>query len=133
MYAANHYVRVKGHMYVAGELLPEDVDKEKIAWLLEKGAIREVAPNPGPAQISPAFEKPDAAEETPAEERSEEIPDEEDLTDEPADEPADELRSVIVEEEAPEINVMDGVVTPEPAKDEKKKPARGRSAKGGNK
>ena len=129
MYAANHYVRVKGHMYVAGELLPEDVEEEKIAWLLEKGAIREVAPKPGPAQIPPVFEKPDVVEEAPEEGSPEEPADEE----VEAEEPVNELPADIVEEEAPEIDVMEGVVTPEPTKEKAKRPARQRSgAKGGS-
>lgn len=124
MYAANHFVRIKGRMYVAGEIIPENLDEEKTAWLLEAGAIREIAPAPG--KMTPPQEDP---------------PGDEPQGDEPVDEPVEEalpeeiveeaLPEETVEEDAPEINVMDGVVAP--AEEKAAKASRRRNGSKGGK
>ena len=79
MYAAKHYVRAGGKLYTAGEILPEDLPREKTDWLLRKGAIElipgtEPAEEPAPVVIEQHAEEPapiedetpaDPAEETP--------------------------------------------------------------------
>jgi hypothetical protein len=111
MYAANHYVRVAGQVYVAGEILPE-MPEDKAAWLLKAGAIREIAPAPG--QVEPA-RATRAREEAP--------PD-------PQEEPAEETPEEEIDEEAEpeEIDVMAGIVT-----ENKPSVSKGTSGKGGRK
>lgn len=42
MYAAKHYVRINRTVLTAGEILPDGLPEEKIAWLLSAGAIYEI-------------------------------------------------------------------------------------------
>lgn len=99
MFAANHYVKVAGKVYVAGEILPE-MPEEKTAWLLSAGAIREIGPAPEPKQPDAADNQPEGGDAgTPepeqAEETAEETPEEE----------------IDEEAEPEEIDVMAGIVT----------------------
>lgn len=89
MYAANHYVRAAGHVYVAGEILPE-LPEDKTRWLLRAGAIQKVGPAPAQEAPARAEEAAPATETEPEEEAPEEI---------------DE------ETEPEEIDVMAGIVT----------------------
>ena len=92
MYVATHYVRVNGKMYTRGEILPEGLPAEKIAWYQKTGAIEEVAPASGAE---------DPQEETLSEQEHD---DQETESFEEVEEPDEEL------EEAPEIDVMAGIV-----------------------
>ena len=98
MYLANHYVRVGGKMFKRGERIPEGLPQDKIDWLLSAGAIKEIAP----ASLGEPEEVPEETEDT-------------------ADEADDEA-------EAPEIDVMSGIVAGE-AEEEPKKATRRASAK----
>lgn len=107
MYMANHYVRVNGTVYVKGECITEDLPAEKEAWLLRAGAIRVMEDH---RQELPAQE--------PAPEPEEEAEDVEEACADPEAEEADE------DVEAPEIDVMAGIVTPEPQHEQKQKHVR---------
>lgn len=119
MYIAVTYI---GSTYVPGEIISEDTPKEKLDWLKRAGAIREAAPDPEAPVKAELPENNGQAAETPAIEADEQE----------AELPEDEIEE---EAEAPEIDVMDGLVT---APAEEEKPARtaarkssGKAAKGG--
>lgn len=116
-YLAKHYVNIAGQMYTPGEIIDREIAQSKLQRLIRLGAV---APCPGAAVNAkkennapdndpadkPATEETnaeDSAEETEAEEREE------------AEAEADEYE----EADAPEIDVMDGIVaaaeTEEPA------------------
>lgn len=131
MYIAIKYI---GKKYTPGEILPDNLTADEVKWLLEAGAIRKAAPAPGQlAAPEETEEEPEGADDpgTPVAPDDEQEP--ETTEEEPQDEePEDEIDE---EAEAPEIDVMDGLVTA-PAKEEK--PARtaarksaGKAAKGG--
>lgn len=106
MYIAKHYVRVNGKMYTRGETIPDGLSADKVAWLMESGAIEEFAPGYAPEDTAPE------PEEEPKPEQQEEAGT-------PKEEPAEEADD---EAEAPEIDVMAGIV---PGNDEEtEKPAR---------
>lgn len=113
MIIAQRYI---GNRFVPGEILPDDLPKDMLDWLIRSGAAihkaEEAAPEPAPEAEIPA---PTGPAEAPAE-----------------DEPGDE--ELYEDEEAPEIDIMDGLIAPaEPAEPEKEPPRkRGRRAKGGN-
>ena len=113
MYMANHYVRVNGTVYVKGECITEDLPAEKEAWLLRAGAIRVMEDH---RQELPAQEPAPEPEDIP--EPEEEAEDVEEACADPEAEEADE------DVEAPEIDVMAGIVTPEPQHEQKQKPVR---------
>lgn len=116
-YLAKHYVNIAGRMYTPGEIVDREIAQSKLQRLIRLGAV---TPCPGAAvnakeennvpDNNPA-DKPatvetnaeDSAEETEGEEREE------------AEVEADEYE----ETDAPEIDVMDGIVsaaeTDEPA------------------
>lgn len=109
-YVAIHYVRVDGALYTPGEIINADIPEEKEKRLLEKGAIRKTgasfsvprvpAPHDTPAPAEPE-KQPDSAEET--------------VTEETDEEP--EM------EDAPVIDVSDGIIA-EPEADEEKPKAK---------
>lgn len=115
MFIANRYVRAKGKLYKKGERIPDDMPEEKIKWLLESRAVRETAPISAP--VITENETEFQAEETDAAEPETEAgPPPEEETDE--------------EVEAPEIDVMAGIVQEKPEDpEEPKKPARKTSRK----
>lgn len=131
MYIAIKYI---GKKYTPGEILPDNLPADEVKWLLEAGAIRKAAPAPGrPAVPEETEEEPEGTDEpeTPA------VPDDEQEPETTEEEPQDEEPEDEIDEEAeaPEIDVMDGLVT---APAEEKKPARtaarksaGKAAKGG--
>ncbi len=96
MYAAKHYVRAGGKLYTAGEILPEDLPREKTDWLLRKGAI-ELIPGTEPAPV--VIEQP-AEEPAPIEDET------------PAD-PAEETPESEIDEDAEpeEIDAAEGIVS----------------------
>ena len=95
MLIATCYTRINGKMYMRGDEIPDNITEEKKNWLMEAGAIKEVAPAGQPQR---------AAEPT-EESLSEEAEDEtQEAETESAQEEADE------EAEAPEIDVMAGIV-----------------------
>ncbi len=110
MYVANFYI---GRDYTPGEIVPDTLPAETLKRLLDAGAIREVTPAPVP--ITPRTDFQQEAEED-APEAEEDAPEEN-------EEEEDEFE----EAEAPEIDVMDGLVSAEPAETPKRKTA----AKGG--
>lgn len=119
MYIAVTYI---GSRYVPGEIISEDTPKEKLDWLKRAGAIREAAPDPEAPVMAEAPEDKGPEAQAPD-------PEPDDLETEAPEDEIDE------EAEAPEIDVMDGLVT---APAEEKKPARtaarksaGKAAKGG--
>jgi hypothetical protein len=135
MYIATSYI---GRDYTPGEIIRENLPKETIERLLKAGAIRKAAPahaaeeapqEPPETELPPEGEQKDTETEEATEEEAEgaEEP-------ETAEEPEDEIDE---EAEAPEIDVMDGLVPA--AAEEPKKPARtatrkaagGKTAKGG--
>lgn len=94
MYIAKHYVRVNGKMYTRGEAIPDGLSADKVAWLMESGAIEEFAPG---------YVAEDTATE-PEEEPEPEQPEEAKTQEE---EPAEEVDE---DAEVPEIDVMAGIV-----------------------
>ena len=100
MYIAVTYI---GGKYVPGEVIPDDMPMDKLDWLIRAGAVRKAAPDP---DTRPRREE--------AMRQEAEAPD-------PADAPEDENDEDEFddEEEAPEIDVMAGIVQggeEEPAK-----------------
>lgn len=112
MYVANYYI---GRDYTPGEIVPDTLPDETLKRLLDAGAIREVTPAPIPVPIIPRTDFPQEAEE--------DAPEAEENAPEENEEEEDEFE----EAEAPEIDVMDGLVSSEPAETPKRKTA----AKGG--
>lgn len=86
MYIATTYI---GGAYTPGEILPDDFLEEKLAWLIEAGAVRKAESAPS----MPDFE-PEAMVEAEA----------------PQEEPEADTNEIDEEENAPEIDVMDGIV-----------------------
>lgn len=42
MFKANHYVQLNGQLYMAGEIISDDIAKDQEKWLLSVGAITPV-------------------------------------------------------------------------------------------
>lgn len=95
MYIAVTYI---GSRYVPGEIISEDTPKERLNWLKRAGAIREAAPDPEAPVVAGAPEDSGRAVQAPAPESNEQE----------AEAPEDEIDE---EAEAPEIDVMDGIVS----------------------
>lgn len=123
MYLANHYVRINGKMLKRGEKIPEGLPQGKIEWLLSAGAIKEIAPaslgEPEEAPEDTPEDTEDATED--AEDTVQQADGEEPGTEDAAEEADDEA-------EAPEIDVMSGIVAGE-TEEEPKKTTRRTSAK----
>jgi nucleotide-binding universal stress UspA family protein len=119
MYLANHYVRINGKMLKRGEKIPEGLPQGKIEWLLSAGAIKEIAP----ASLGEPEEVPEDTEDATedAEDAAQQAEGEEPGTEDAAEEADDEA-------EAPEIDVMSGIVAGE-TEEEPKKTTRRTSAK----
>ncbi|MBQ8708778.1 MAG: hypothetical protein IJ523_11880 [Succinivibrionaceae bacterium] len=116
MYLANHYVRINGKMLKRGEKIPEGLPQGKIEWLLSAGAIKEIAP----ASLGEPEEVPEDTEDA-TEDAAQQAEGEEPGTEDAAEEADDEA-------EAPEIDVMSGIVAGE-TEEEQKKTTRRTSAK----
>lgn len=111
MFIAVTYI---GSTYVPGEIISEDTPKEKLDWLIRAGAIREAAPDPEtPVKAEPAKDDGLTAQAPDPEPNGQD-----------AEGPEDEIDE---EAEAPEIDVMDGVVAAE--QEEPKKPAKAAARK----
>lgn len=95
MYIANHYVRIGKTVYFKGEVIPENMPAEKINWLVKTGAIHRE-------------EAPVSMQEEPAEVIEDQ--EEERLENTGAMQQLDELDP----EEAPDIDVMAGIVQQQP-------------------
>lgn len=119
MYLANHYVRINGKMLKRGEKIPEGLPQGKIEWLLSAGAIKEIVP----ASLGEPEEVPEDTEDATedAEDAAQQAEGEEPGTEDAAEEADDEA-------EAPEIDVMSGIVAGE-TEEEPKKTTRRTSAK----
>lgn len=112
MYVANYYI---GRDYTPGEIVPDTLPAETLKRLLDAGAIRLVTPAPIPVPITRRTDfQPEAEEDAPEAEEN-------------APEENEEEEDEFEEAEAPEIDVMDGLVSSEPAETPKRKTA----AKGG--
>lgn len=96
MYIAVTYI---GGKYVPGEVISEDMPEESLNWLIQSGAVRKAAPAPL-AAVDSDQEPDDEASDEDAQEADEA------LDDEPAE--------IDEDEEAPEIDVMAGIVKDEP-------------------
>lgn len=105
MYKAKCYVRCKGKTYEPGECIPDGLTSEAIEWLSNAGAIEEVAPAAPASDPEPVYAM---AIQVP-----EDFPEVDDTE--------------TVEEAAPEINVMDGVVQDKPKKTTRKTSGRRKS------
>ena len=86
MYIAKTYI---GGAYTPGDVLPDDFPAEKLEWLIQAGAVREAAPAPSA----------DTATEESAKD-AEPAPETQEIDE------ADEFE----DEDAPEIDVMAGIV-----------------------
>lgn len=130
MYIARHYVRVNGKMFTPGEVITESISKEKESRLLEKGAISKVEDAPVLRKevitegVSKEEDTPDPRESEIDHKEDQEIgnteenDDEEDATDE----------AEASDEEAPAIDVTDGIVS-DPANEEPDPSTRKRGSK----
>ena len=103
VYIAKHYVSVNGRMYSPGEVFSEDIPKSKEDWLRSKGAIE-----PAGCTAQEVFEENGISD-------TEDLETEEPETEEPETEET---------EEAPEIDVMDGICAAEEAEPPKKRRGR---------
>ncbi len=112
MYIAVTYI---GGKYVPGEVIPDDMPRDKLDWLIRAGAVRQAASDPDSRQRYEAAEKQEAEAPDPMN-----APDD---AEEPEDiqEPEDEIDE---DEEAPEIDVMAGIVRGSGKDAEKPAPAR---------
>ena len=93
MYIATTYI---GGAYTPGEILPDDFPAEKLAWLIKAGAVRKAESAPSMPDFEPeAMVDGEASQE----------------------EPEADTNEIDEEAEAPEIDVMAGIVkdAPEPA------------------
>lgn len=102
MYIANHYVRIGSRVYIKGEPIPENLSEEKIKWLKEAGAIHKVAPiytEDGniPTVPDPCYQEDDE-------------PDLEEDSEDEAEEISEECEDDEPGPDAPEIDVMAGIV-----------------------
>ena len=104
MYIAVTYI---GGKYVPGEAIDEDMPKENLDWLIQSGAVRKAASAPL-AAVDSDPEPDDEAHDEDAQGADEA------LDDEPAE--------IDEDEEAPEIDVMAGIVKDEPEAAEKPAP-----------
>lgn len=117
MYVANHYVRINRTVLTAGEILPDGLPEEKIAWLLKVGAIREI---PGSVVLETAATPPapDSAKED-----EEKLPDGNPIEETVADEEPEEIDE---EAEPEEIDVMAGIVPQKEQEDAEAAPKSGK-------
>ena len=106
MYIAVTYI---GGKYVPGEVIPDDMPRDKLDWLIRAGAVRKAASDPESRQRYEAAARQEAEAPDPVA-----APEDAEGT-EDIQEPEDEIDE---DEEAPEIDVMAGIVqsTEEPAK-----------------
>lgn len=109
-YVAIHYVRVDGALYTPGEVINADIPEEKEKRLLEKGAIRKTGASFSVSHVP-------ALHDTPAPSEPEKQPD---SAEETATEETDEETEM---EDAPVIDVSDGIIA-EPEADEEKPKAK---------
>lgn len=96
MYAAKTYI---GQVAAPGEILPESIPEETIRWLKEAGAIREIAPDP-PVRSAAPDGQDEPHGDAPGGEPAQNADSAEDAAQEPCE-----------DEEAPEIDVMAGIVS----------------------
>lgn len=96
MYIAVTYI---GGKYVPGEVISEDMPKERLDWLIQAGAVRKAAPAPSEADDSDREIEHNANTE------------EAQGADEALDPESEEFDE---DAEAPEIDVMAGIVKDEP-------------------
>lgn len=123
-YAAKHYVSISGRKYTPGEIIDIPIPEEKLKRLLRLKAIeRSPIATPDPDAQSAVVENGGGEEGARSNDVNQPIPKgEASLNKEPAEE-ADE------EAEAPEIDVMDGIVSAAgeaPSKEAEKKTTKGR-------
>ncbi len=122
------YVALKhiGGKYTPGEIIPGDLPADNVKWLLEAGAIREVAPAPfAPANNEKST--PELTNEPPAQNKDADTSDDENDAERAA---AEETEDEIDEDtEVPEIDVMDGLVSEEEQPEPEEKPAARKTAK----
>lgn len=110
MYVATSFI---GSSITPGEVIPSDIPVEKLEWLKKAGAVREIAPV---SDMSVSVE--------PKESETQKIGTATETND-AENEASEEVQ--FDEEEAPEIDVMDGVVAPKG--EEPEKPTRIRTRK----
>ena len=118
-YAAKHYVTIGKKLYTPGEVIDEKLDGATVRRLTRLNAIKKL----GKAEEEPEEENPQqeaAQQENPAPDGGE---DEETSGEEEPSEEGDEAEEedTVEEDPAPEIDVMDAVVT-QPEAEEKPKP-----------
>lgn len=126
MYVANHYVRINGKVYIKGERVPDGLSDGKIRWLLDADAVHWEA-DPEDVEYLPF---PEAVNNIPgeAEAEADDSPVEAGESDE-----GDEGRLVEdIDAEAPEIDVMAGIVQEKKAQDPEETPRRKSSTKRAN-
>ena len=111
-YAAKHYVTIGKKLYTPGEVIDEKLDGATVRRLTRLNAIKKL----GKAEEEPEEENPQQEDPAPDGGEDEETSDEE----EPAEE-GDEAEDTVEEDPAPEIDVMDAVVT-QPEAEGKPKP-----------
>ena len=106
MYKANHYTRINGVKYRPGEYINGEIPEDKLERLIQRGAVQ-IVTAPAPEKIREESEEPEPA-------KTEVVYTVTEQEEEP-------------EEDAPEIDVMAGIVKEEPEEpEEPKKPARTR-------
>ena len=137
MYVTNHYVRINRTVLTAGEILPDGLPEEKIAWLLRAGAIREI-PEAAPVEADVKAADPAGAQEGEEERQREEArenyaaqlaalgyqPDGTPTADAESEETPEE--EIDEEAEPEEIDVMAGIVHQEKQEDAEAAPKSGK-------
>jgi len=119
MYIARHYVRVNGKMFTPGEVITEKMTADKVAFLMEKDAINEIAdtsPSKQEGKLVDGLQKENGEQENNANQEQKNTESESDAEDEADEETeAEDMDEADEEAEAPEIDVTDGIVAePEP-------------------
>jgi len=124
-YIAVHYVKVGRRMYTPGEIIDEDIPETKRERLLAKGAICTAgAPFASSAQELPADPPADTGGKSASDD------DGKDEGEDKGDDGKDEDEGEEITGDAPEIDVMDGIVSPAqtPAKAQSKTAGRRKKA-----
>lgn len=110
MYAAKTYI---GQVAAPGEILPESIPEETIQWLKEAGAIRVIAPDP-PVRSAAPDGQDEPHGDAPGGEPAQRAPQDGQgagADAQNADSAEDAAQEPCEDEEAPEIDVMAGIVS----------------------
>ena len=123
-YIAIGYPKIAGHTYTPGEIFDADIPSDKEERLLRLKAVRRLEEGESESSVPAKAEtpkKPEAPKELEAPEAPEEPEAQEEPQDDVSEGEADDGYTEI-DEDAPEVDVMDGLVPPAAEEDAPKEP-----------